>query len=37
LFAVEVDSAGFVIFGGERYGLAWDPERGLRRWSLGEA
>jgi hypothetical protein len=33
LFAVDVDSAGFVTFAEEdRYGLAWDPERGLRRW-----
>jgi hypothetical protein len=34
LFAVDIDSAGFVVFGDERYGLAWDPERGLRRWTL---
>jgi Pyridoxamine 5'-phosphate oxidase len=34
LFALDVDSAGFVIFGDERYGLAWDPERGLRRWRV---
>jgi hypothetical protein len=33
LFALDVDSAGFVIFGEERYGLAWDSERGLRRWT----
>jgi hypothetical protein len=31
LFAIDVESAGFVIFGDERYSLAWDPERGLRR------
>jgi hypothetical protein len=37
LFAIDVDSAGFVIFGGERYGLAWDPQRGLRRWTMGGA
>jgi hypothetical protein len=36
LFAVDVESAGFVIFGGERFGLAWDPERGLRRWEQPE-
>jgi hypothetical protein len=35
LFAIDVESAGFLIFGEERYGLAWDPERGLRRWALG--
>jgi hypothetical protein len=34
LFAIDVESAGFVIFGEERYGLAWDPRRGLRRWEL---
>jgi hypothetical protein len=34
LFAIDVDSAGFVVFGGERYGLAWDAERGLRRWEI---
>jgi len=33
LFAIDVDSAGFVTFSPDnRYGLAWDPERGLRRW-----
>src|SRR3954451_22757798 len=33
LFAVEVESAGFVTFApDDRYGLAWDPEQGLRRW-----
>ena len=36
LFAIDVDSAGFVIFGQGRYGLAWNPERGLRRWALIE-
>ena len=36
LFAIEVESAGFVIFGQERYGLAWDPERGLRRWPMAD-
>jgi len=34
LFAVDVESAGFVIFGAERYGLAWSPGRGLRRWTI---
>ena len=32
LFAVDIDSAGFVVFGKDRFGLAWDPEGGLRRW-----
>jgi len=34
LFAIDVDSAGFVTFADPRYGLAWDPERGLRRWAI---
>jgi hypothetical protein len=34
LFAVDIESAGFVVFGEGRYGLAWDPARGLRRWAL---
>jgi hypothetical protein len=34
LFAIDVDTAGFVTFGDPRYGLAWDPERGLRRWAI---
>jgi hypothetical protein len=34
LFAVDIDSAGFIVFGEERYGLAWEPEHGLRRWAL---
>jgi hypothetical protein len=37
LFAIDVDSAGFVIFGAGRYGLAWDPKRGLRRWEQRES
>jgi hypothetical protein len=36
LFSLDVESAGFVVFGEERYGLAWDPERGLRRWTIAE-
>ena len=36
LFAVDVDSAGFVTFADPRYGLAWDPGNGLRRWSIAE-
>jgi hypothetical protein len=34
LFAIDVESAGFVIFGEERYGLAWDLGGGLRRWPM---
>ena len=36
LFAVDIDSAGFVTFAGPRYGLAWNPEGGLRRWTLAD-
>jgi Pyridoxamine 5'-phosphate oxidase len=34
VFAIDVESSGFVIFGKERYGLAWDPAGGLRRWPM---
>jgi hypothetical protein len=38
VFAVDVDSAGFVTFAqGNRYWLAWDPERGLRRGEQRES
>jgi hypothetical protein len=36
LFTLDIGSAGFVIFGKERYGLAWHPERGLRRWEIAD-
>jgi hypothetical protein len=35
LFSLEVESAGFTIFGDEHRALAWDPSAGLRRLSLG--
>ena len=34
LFAIDVESAGFMVFGQERYGLAWSLDRGTRRWSV---
>ena len=37
LLAIDIESAGFVVFGKERFGLAWDPERGLRRWEQRES
>jgi hypothetical protein len=37
LFAVDVASAGFVTFAEPRYGLAWSPEKGLRRWTQRES
>jgi len=36
LFAVDIESAGFVTFGEPRYGLAWDPAGDLRRWSIAD-
>jgi hypothetical protein len=36
LFALDVESAGYTIFGVERYALAWDPARGLRRNAIAE-
>lgn len=33
LFAIEVESAGFVVFGERGYGMAWDPDGGTRRWA----
>jgi len=32
LFALAVESAGFVVFSPRAYGMAWDPENGMRRW-----
>ena len=37
LFAVDIESAGFVVFGDERFGMAWDPEGGERRWEQRES
>jgi Pyridoxamine 5'-phosphate oxidase len=34
LFRVDIERAGFVIFGKAPHGLAWDPKRGLRRLEL---
>jgi len=34
LFRIEVASAAFVIFGEDRFGLRWDPRRGLVRWEI---
>lgn len=33
LFAIDVQSAGFVIFAPESYAMAWDPVGGTRRWN----
>jgi hypothetical protein len=38
LFAIDIESAGFVTFAADdRYGLAWDPAEGLRRWEQRES
>src|SRR5436305_8069554 len=37
VFAVDIDSAGFVEFAPGRYGLAWDPDGGLPRWQQRES
>jgi hypothetical protein len=34
LFAIDITAAGFMHFGDERVGMAWDPARGLRRWTI---
>jgi hypothetical protein len=35
VFAIDVESAGFVVFGQDGYGLAWDRSSGdLRRWRM---
>jgi hypothetical protein len=36
LFALDVESAGYIVFGEARYSLAWNPERGLRRETIAE-
>jgi hypothetical protein len=33
LFSIDVQSAGFVVFGDSGYAMAWDPTGGTRRWS----
>ncbi len=37
LFAVDIESAAFVIFGQERFGIRWSPARGIERWAIPEA
>jgi hypothetical protein len=33
LFAVDVSSAAYLLFGGDGYAMVWNPEEGVRRWS----
>ena len=37
LFALDITSAGYTVFGDAPYALAWDPGRGLRRLPIGGA
>jgi Pyridoxamine 5'-phosphate oxidase len=36
LFAIDVTSSGYVVFGEHGFAMAWDPQRGLRRWEQRE-
>jgi hypothetical protein len=36
VFAIDIGSAGFVTFADPRYGLAWGPSGGLRRWTIAD-
>ena|SRR2546423_5870651 len=31
LFALHIESAGYVVFGDDQHALVWDPDRGMRR------
>jgi len=33
LFAIQVESAAFVVFSPDSYTMAWDPSGGTRRWN----
>lgn len=33
LFAIDVSSAAYLVFGGDGYAMAWNPEKGVRHWS----
>ncbi|MBV8431410.1 MAG: pyridoxamine 5'-phosphate oxidase family protein [Solirubrobacterales bacterium] len=33
LFAIDVESVGFTVFGPRGYAMAWNPSQGTRRWS----
>lgn len=33
LFSIDIESAGFVSFGGGQRIITWDPTRGLQRWT----
>jgi hypothetical protein len=37
IFAIEISSAGYVVFGDEGFWMTWDPNRGLRQGRQKEA
>jgi hypothetical protein len=36
LFALDIGSAGYIVFGDDRHALTWDPSSGLRRLPVPE-
>ena len=36
LFALDIGSAGYIVFGADGHALTWDPSTGLRRLPLAE-
>jgi hypothetical protein len=36
LFALDIESAGYIVFGDDSHALTWDPSSGLRRLPLAE-
>jgi len=34
VFAIDIESAAYASFGNDHYALAWNPEKGLRRFAL---
>jgi hypothetical protein len=36
LFALDIGSAGYIVFGDDRHALTWDPSSGLRRLPVAE-
>jgi hypothetical protein len=36
LFALDIESAGYIVFGNDRHALTWDPSSGMRRLPLAE-
>jgi hypothetical protein len=36
VFALDIESAGYIVFGGDGHALTWDPSSGLRRLPLPE-